>query len=146
MLNETKDILYKLQTEGIGSSIAGMRRGLDLLESLIDTDPEVALKYFKGVAGACEHISGKFLGEGFKPTKTKNSGKSNIKLDKPKQVAEQEIPNDALGYASFVLDGMKEAPKQASGSYEPEPKTNAASPTNPTTGMSDVAAGANAVL
>lgn len=111
MLHETKLLLHKLKTEGIGSSVAGMHRGLDLLEQLVESDPKVAIKYFKGVAAACEHISGKFLGEGYIPPKRKVSTKqkdtSSINLEK-RPVEEQQLPKDNLECMTFLLDGMKD--------------------------------------
>lgn len=96
----SKKILYQLKTEGIGASIAGMQRGIQLLELLIEEDPETAKKYFKGVAAACEHISGKMLGENFDPKTLKNikiitPNKSDIKKDNIEE-SKVEKKNDFL--------------------------------------------------
>lgn len=136
MLAETKDILYKLQVEGIGTSIASMHRGLDLLAQLIECEPEVAIKYFKGVAGACEHISSKFLGEGYIPNKTSKANK----VVKSAKVNEQIMPKDSLGIASFVLDGMRDIPSHNSA------EAGAGSNVSPLASMSNMALAAESVL
>jgi hypothetical protein len=139
MLQETKSILHKLRTEGIGTSIASMHRGLDLLEQLIETEPAVATKYFKGVAAACEHISGLFLGEGFKPVKS--TGKKKRIKNKPTVTESQagEAPTNPLDYTAFLLDGMKDTPMQRSTDGEIIPE-------DPKASMSETASIADSLL
>lgn len=134
MLSETKLIIHKLKTEGIGTSVASMHRGLDLLSQLIECEPEVAIKYFKGVAAACEHISGIFLGENYVPTKG-STNQANITKTK---VVEQTMPKNPFECASFLLDGMKDGYVNSSSPNDPK--------SDPKIGMTPTAAAAESIL
>lgn len=123
MDNNTKKLIKQLQTEGIGMNVAGMHRGIDLLKMLAEADSEVAFNYFKGVAAACEHISGKMLGETNNVNQIKNESTIIPKPAKNATFVDSMNKGSALDKMNFLMDEMENvsvtqianAPKSATG-------------------------------